>query len=61
MNIATQWREERIDDRTIRFVQDHTFNGTVVVTATKTDDGIVWENQDDASFAIIERAEAALA
>lgn len=61
MNIATNWQEQRIGDNAVRFVNEHTINGTTVVTATKTDGGIVWTNQDDATYAIIARAESILA
>lgn len=61
MNIATHWYEDRISDDVVRFVNGHTINGITVVTATKTDGGIVWTNRDDATYAIIERAESILA
>jgi len=61
MNTNTTWREERLNDTTIRYVSEHTVTGTLAVTATLTDSGITWDKPDDVPVFIAERAAATLA
>lgn len=64
MNTPTVWSSERLDDNSVRFTSEHTFGGSLVVTATKeTVAGgtrIVWDNPDDVPVFIQEQAERLL-
>lgn len=65
MNIPTRWTERRPSENRVEFYSEHTIGGPrkVAATLTRSVDGeaiLVWENQDDAPFAVIERAKEAL-
>jgi hypothetical protein len=60
MNIPTRWEESRINDQSVRFTSEHTFNGPIVVTATLEDGTVVWDKPDDVPVFIAERASALL-
>lgn len=64
MNIPTVWAERRIDDSTVSYTSDTTFNGTKTVTATRTQvagvDTIIWDDGDAVPHFLHERASRAL-
>lgn len=60
MNTATRWAEVRLNNETIQYRSEHTFGGSIVVTARVTDGAIVWDKPDDVPVFIAERAAEAL-
>jgi hypothetical protein len=60
MNIPNRWQESRLEDGSVRFTSEHTFNGPIVVTARLDDGKVVWDNPNDVPHFINERANALL-
>lgn len=64
MNIPTVWAEKRINDSTVSYISDTTFNGTKQVTATLESAAggpkIIWDDEDAVPHFLHERAERAL-
>lgn len=60
MNTATRWAEVRLNDETIQYRSEHTFGGTIVVTARVENGTVVWDRPDDVPVFIAERAAEAL-
>jgi hypothetical protein len=56
MNNPTRWAETRIDENSVRYTSEHTYNGNIVVTATRENDTIRWDNPDDVPVFIAEQA-----
>jgi hypothetical protein len=56
MNTATKWAEVRINDEAIQYRSEHTFGGSIVITATVKDGAIVWDKPGDVPVLIAERA-----
>jgi hypothetical protein len=60
MNTATNWREQVINDTTVRYVSEHTVGGSLAVTATVQDGALVWDKPNDVPYLLVERATRAL-
>lgn len=60
MNTPTVWAEKRINDHTVSYISDTTFNGTNTLTATRTQvagvDTVVWDDEDAVPHFLHERA-----
>jgi hypothetical protein len=60
MNTVTSWTSERLGEDRVRFISEHVGRGTIVVTATKTVDGIEWDKPNDVPHLVDERARGLL-